>query len=411
MPRWLIMLVAVVAAAACMPVAAGGAAAPRRGAAPSSVIALTEIGGLNVLHEDFRTKDGQDVTLPPGAPKPVRVELPKTGTFEERVAQARKGPLGRIKKETLYYIAGTRLFIYLPPGREEWDLFTDGDHATGTSSAAVGNKWGTNPNALLIYMPASEQGWRWLSEQQRWIDTISVSYYSVFSTAQNRCAANPLIRKISAGGRIVFVAAGNMEQAGIISSPSGSPDAYQVGGVDSDGKPFTPATGEGIFSGGFPTRPYETGDRMDFPAAAADSLTQPQPFGGTSGATPSTAGRATLLIEHARKLLRSTHNGVVGGKLAVAGSRAIIPRRGPLADGDLTAAELTKVLHNVAVPFFPQNPLRYYLEGYGHLNEDIIDRAKRVLSGLEKLEPRPEEDTQHAQWEDVRRDALQKVCF
>ncbi len=404
--------------AAVLAMASLTAAAPERPrAVPHSrfrprpaIIAITEGSGVNVLHRDFRTRDGEDVELPDTAPTARVVQLPRGGGFTERLARAQEGPLGNLDPGTLYYISGTRLLVYVPTDAGDFDLLTNMEHATGTISAAAGLRHGTNPNALVVYVPASTGGWRWI-RHQRWIDVVSVSYYTVVSP-QPRCDANRFIRAIAREGRVVFAAAGNAEQAGLASSPAGAAGAYQVGGVDSQGRPYSPASSPtAVTVGGTATRPYETGDRMEFPAAAHDSQTGSQDFGGTSGATPSTAGRATLLIEHARKILRSSSRGVVRGALARAsGAPTGRPAHGPLTDGDLTGAELTELLHEVAIPYTPASPLRYFLEGYGALHSDAIERARRVLEGQETVLERADDDAQHDHWERVREDALQKAC-
>lgn len=400
---------ALVLVGALVPSAQAVAGPPPRSRVPASVIALTEIDGVNVLHQDFRTRDGKNAVLPPSARGARVVHLPRSGTFEERIAAARKGPLGDLKEETLYYIAGTRLLLYVPRDVDDFSLFRGTEHPTGTASAAVGLEFGTNPDALLVYVPASTGGWDWL-RRTSWIDVVSASYYTVVSP-QGRCGPNDHIRAIARGGRAVFAAAGNVEQTGIASSPSGAVGAYQVGGVDSEGRPYSPASNPlAPRFGTTSTRPYETGDRMEFPAATYDAVKGSQPFGGTSGATPSTAGRATLLIEHARRLLGSTQVGVVRGALARASRSVAPPPRGPLSDGDFTGGELTDLLHGVATPYTPPNPVRYYTEGYGALNADAVDRAKRVLEGRETLGPRPDDDAQHEQWEAWRESFFQAAC-
>lgn len=394
---------------ALAPPAQGVAAPGPRPAASASVIAVTEIDGVNVLHEDFRTRDGENAALPVAARGARVVHLPRSGTFEERIAAARKGPLGDPKEETLYYIAGTRLLLYVPRDVDDFRLFRGMEHPTGTVSAAAGLEHGTNPDALVVYVPASTGGWDWL-RRTSWIDVVSASYYTVVSP-QGRCGANDHIRAIERGGRVVFTAAGNVEQTGIASSPSGAVGAYQVGGVDSEGRPYSPASNpRAPRFGTTSTRPYETGDRMEFPAATYDALKGSQEFGGTSGATPSTAGRATLLIEHARRLFGSTQAGVARGALARASLGVSPPPRGPLADGDFTGGELTDVLHGVATPYTPPSPARYYAEGYGAVNGDAVDRAKRVLEGRETLPPRPDDDAQHEQWEARRESVFQAAC-
>lgn len=399
---------AVVAVTAAAPGYSAEVQPPFRARPP--IIAITEGGGVNVLHRDFRIHAGESVELPNTAPSMRVVPLPRRGDFTERLARAQEGPLGNLDAGTLYYLSGTRLLVYVPTDAHDFDLFTNMEHATGTVSAAAGTRHGTNPNALVVYVPSSVGGWRWIRHQP-WIDVVSASYFTVVSP-QPRCGANPFIRAIARQGRVVFAAAGNAEQAGLASSPTGAPAAYQVGGVDSQGRPYSPASSPTAATvGGTATRPYETGDRMEFPAAAPDALTGSQAFGGTSGATPSTAGRATLLIEHARRMLRSSDRGVAGGALARS-SRAStrLPARGPLADGDLTGPELTNLLHDVAIPYTRASPLRYFLEGYGALDDDAIERAKRVLEGRKTLPGRPDDDAQHEQWERIREDIFQRAC-
>jgi hypothetical protein len=175
--------------------------------------------------------------------------------------------------------------------------------------------------------------------------------------------------------------------------PSGLPENYQVGGVASDGRSQRPST-DGTAG---PTRPYETGDRFAFQAAAPDSLNGSVLFTGTSGSAPSTAGRAADLIQYARTLLHS-HAGFSSGALATADrdSRLRLPARGPLRDGRLTRDELIDVLHHVAVPAEPAGPTRYAIEGYGALTREAMATAKRVLAGSQELPSRTEEDQQHA---------------
>ena len=73
------------------------------------------------------------------------------------------------------------------------------------------------------------------------------------------------------------------------------------------------------------------------------------------------------------------------------------PPRGPLHDGDLTARELVDLMHHTAVPHEPPGPTRYFIEGYGAINDTSQALAMRVLRG-EAAEPaRPQEDADDAQ--------------
>lgn len=378
------------------------ASSARQGStAPPAVIAVLE-RGMNVLHADFALPGGGDARLPEGLPKVTRVSLPAGGNFERRLQRARKGPLGSMRPKTLYYVRGTRVLVYSSGESTYSDLFEDRGHGTGVAGAAVGLKHGTNPDSLLVIVPdAGSAGWEWLAGQ-RWIDAVSTSYITVLYQ-RKMCHEAPFIEEMVAKGRLVFSGVGNGEQLGEVLSPSGVPQAYQVGGVDADGRTYLPRLD------GYPTttnRPYETGDRFFFESADSESLAGSMGFGGTSGATPSTAGRATELIQHARKILGSRFTGARRGLLARAEGARRLPNRGPLSDGDLTATELTDVLHHIAEPAEPPSPARYLVEGFGALNNDnVIPLGKAVLSGTAEMPERGQEEAMHEQVEAGRRAA------
>ncbi|MEA2498762.1 MAG: hypothetical protein QOH26_1167 [Actinomycetota bacterium] len=186
-------------------------------------------------------------------------------------------------------------------------------------------------------------------------------------------------------------------------SPNGLPEVYQVGGVDEDGHTWLPGHTEEsdpFYSFGTVMRPYETGALFSFRAPAPDSYEGSFQFGGTSGATPLTAGWASKLIQEARTILDV--RGSSGRFLARAHAGRRLPSRGPLADGDFTARELTDLLHHTARPAEPASALRYFLEGYGAVDEKTISSAMKVLRG-DKAEPvRPQEDEAHRQAEAAR---------
>lgn len=366
--------------------------------APPAVIAVVE-HGVNVLHSDFAVAGGGDAPLPRGLPQVTRVTLPDSGSFEQRLEEAQSGPLGHLEEDTLYYVRGTRVLVYSPPDSFTTDVFQDRSHGTGVASAAVGSEHGTNPDALVVVVVDSgPAAWEWLAKQN-WIDAVSTSYITVLHGTE-RCHEEPFIKEIVDQGRLVFSAVGNGEQFGQIGSPSGVPQAYQVGGVDPEGRTYLPRA-DGYASTS--NRPYETGDRFQFDSANSDSLSDSMAFGGTSGATPSTAGRATKLIQHARTLLGSSFTGARHQKLARAGRSALVPKDGPLADGDLKASELIDVLHHIARPAEPASPARYLIEGFGALNHDnVLALGKRVLSGRAKLPERPQEDAMHEHVETTR---------
>lgn len=392
---------ALVAAAAvvlpCAVVPASATAAP----APPVIAILLEPGPLNVLHTDFRTRDGRDAVLPAGV-RPVRVTLPTSGDFETRLEAVRSGPLGAMKPNTLYYVAGTRLLIYTAPdraGRTVTDL-VEGDrlHSTGVVDSAIGRKYGTAPEALAVFVTGSGNApWDWAASQS-WIDIVSTSTYPVPQVALGSnsagggsllCEGAAGVKKMTAAGRLVFSSSGNTtDQPEAFVSPNGLPEVYQVGGVDKTGRTWLPPHTEEedpYYTVGNVVRPYETGELYSFTAAGPDSLDGTAHFGGTSGATPRTAGWAANLVASARRI---TSGNRASGFLAV-GRRVA---RGPLADGKLTGAELADVLRHAAVPAEPASPGRYFVEGYGALNAKAVASAVPVLAGKALQLPRPDED-------------------
>ncbi|MFN2525526.1 MAG: S8/S53 family peptidase [Actinomycetota bacterium] len=388
-------------AAICISSATEVAGAPADRRPAPAVLAVLE-AGLNVLHDDFRLAPGQ-AKLPRGLPPVTPISLPASGSFSEQIEDARAGALGNLQAGVLYYLKGTRLFLYVPETSTVTNVFADAIHGTGVASGAAGLEHGTNPDLWLVVVLHSQpdaSAWEWLTGAT-WIDVISTSYNNLYARPVPivSCPEAEFIPRIVEQGRLVFSAVGNGEQLGEIMSPSGFPQAYQVGGVDEKGRTWMPAHSTTHRS--TPNRPYETGDRYEFMAADASSLDGEMVFGGTSGAAPSTAGRATDLVQLARSVLSSTSIGTNEGALARGPSRPQL-KRGPLSDGDLTNEELVDVLHHVAQPAEAASPVRYLIEGYGALNEEAMALAERVLLGQVELPDRPEEDAWHARVEQLR---------
>ena len=368
-------------------------AAPARSARPRPpVIAIVE-DGLNVLHSDFELTSAP--RFPTGLPDFETVELPQTGDFGTRLEAARKGPLGNLEPNTLYWVEDTKVFIYEGPDHFDTDVFANASHGTGVAGAAVGNKHGSYPEAWLVLIRQSRpSSWEWLAEQH-WIDVVSTSYYTIVEDS-GVCGSGPSIRKILDDGRIVFSSAGNTEQAGMTAEPAGFPASYQVGGVDSEGRSYMPSANDPNTT----TRPYETGDRFDFPSASDSALSGSMPFGGTSGATPTTAGRAADLINHARTLLGSP-GGMSGDALVKSAPGVRLPQQGPLKDGVFTNDELTRLLHHIATPA-EDGPHRYLIEGYGALSNETTKLGKEILAGRAEEPARDQEDTMHEAVESAR---------
>jgi hypothetical protein len=392
------------------------AARGTNGAAPV-VAVMGEDPGVNVLHDDVRTADGRDPVYPAGMPTPTFVTLPAQGTFAERMAQLAAGPLGHPQAGRLYAVHGTRLLLYATPGSGS---LVGGDrlHATGVLSSAVGRHYGTAPTAIGLFVPSAvPASFDWLAKQS-WVDVATMSSYAVRSPNSSEPTTTPICLGASAvsswiaAGHVYFSSSGNTsDQPEAADSPNGLSAVYQVGGVDASGKSWLPGHTEEsdpFYAGANVVRPYETGELFSFPAAAPDALSGSVHFGGTSGATPRTAGRAALMVAEARGLLgngsrRGTH-------LAEASNRARLPHAGPLADGSLSSDELVRLLHSVAVPALPAAGARYALEGYGALNAAAQRNAQQILQGAAAMPDRSTDDQANAAAEQQRAALVDARC-
>lgn len=386
----------------------GSTAGSAATAVPPTIIAVIGESGLNPAHEEFRLQGP-----PPPLPPHQVVTLPdqRGQTFDEFVRQMQAGPLGRLEPGQLYRIAGTRLLVYPPAGLPApHDLLVDRRHGTGVVGAAVGRKQGTAADAWVVYIPTSDpSGFAWLA-QQEWIDVASVSSYAVTLDSDTAgrdslCRSVAEVRRFSED-RIFFASAGNEEHSSYVQL-NAVPEMYLVGGVDANGsavmRPGPPPSldvQDLRFAAPFATRTFETGDRYQFQAASPDSVAAMTTFGATSGATPSTAGRAAGVVSVARTVLGDPGRRPVG-LLGVAGSRTKLPTIGPLADGRFDAIDLSTVLHTLADPQLP-GPGRYAVEGYGSLVDVTAAAAEPLLRGTVPLVARPQDDQEHRTSESAR---------
>jgi hypothetical protein len=307
----------------------------------------------------------------------------------------------------LYRLRGTRIIGVLagPGNRRPVNLFASPEHGTGVAGALGGLRHGTDPNVLLVLVTsADQQAWEWVARQP-WIDFVEASYLSVNgattvggghtpSAQEATCEQGPSVRRLTQHGRAVFVAQGNTEQVGQLEPPSGLPGVVHVGGVNDVGRTWLPGdpSPDQAISLSTPTRPYDIGELYSFPSLAAASLNGTVTFGGTSGATPRLTGDAAQLLAFARQILRTPADTPARQDLAWLGPGGRRPARGPLADGRLTAEELTRLLYQTAQPAESVEGARFPLEGYGAYNADAVARAAQVLAGKAVLPMRAKDD-------------------
>jgi hypothetical protein len=359
------------------------------------VAVVGEAGGVNVLHQDFATPDGRNPVYPGDMPTPVVIPRPRSSVFSSARQTLEQGPLGHMRPGVLYAVAGTRLLL-INVGTTGYDgIQSDALHATGVADSVTGRKHGRDPDALVVVVLSDNQDtvYSWLAHNT-WVDLASTSDYSIRTTSSpTQCVGAADIRTFTTAGRLLFSSAGNTtDQPEPLVAPNGLPETYLVGGVDAAGNTWKPGHTEEsdpYYAAGNVVRPYETGELFSYQAAAPDSFTGLTHFGGTSGATPLTAGWAARLVAHARTVLADP-GGRHAGVLAAGPHR---PSRGPLADGRLSNAELRDLLHAVAEQHSELPPgVAYAAEGYGALNSHTLALAEGILDGTASAPSRVADD-------------------
>jgi hypothetical protein len=404
-------------------------------ASPPVVAVVGEDDGVNVMHSDFKV-DGP-VDYPAGMPTPKFVDLPTSGTFDERLAKLASGPLGNLPPGVLYAVRGTRLLFFngsdTPKNviTPEKTSFGPRVHATGVVGAAIGAR-GTAPDALAVYVAGAHSeiaSWRWIAAQP-WIDVADLSGYTWETVKEDgpvgvpditlpTCYAVQEARGAVAAGHAIFSSAGNTvtpdeQQHG----PNGLPESYIVGSTDASGRAATPpyvdqfdpqdAYNSAFWATLMAWRFYDTGALAFFDITGPNGFDGTQKFGATSGAAPKTAGYALRLIAAARRILGNGRNGT--SALATLGSGVTPPTRGPLSDGTFTVAELERVLHHTAIPHEQANPGRYAQEGFGDVNDASTATAIAVLEGTTAEPVRADEDAFHDKVEQARKANFDTRC-
>lgn len=230
------------------------------------------------------------------------------------------------------------------------DGFSSGSHGVGTSSVSVGNLHGTCPHCLLVFVDGTqEQANRWV-EQQDWIDLQTNSWgFSTTIAGRERVYAHSDTdsqRDAVDRGQSIFFSAGNGVDGSFVatnptlfSSQEGPDWIVTVGAIMPDGS----STGSG--------KPADVASvGTDYPSAyGATNVTNGQTFGGTSNATPVTAGLYAEALHQLRHRMtgasRLQRDGVVAqGTLACGAARADCAT----ADGQLTVHELREALFRAA---------------------------------------------------------------
>ncbi|MDP3713464.1 MAG: S8/S53 family peptidase [Mycobacteriales bacterium] len=233
-----------------------------------------------------------------------------------------------------------------------------GEHGQGTSSVSVGNRFGSCPECLLVFLQTPdaasyEAGIQW-AQKQPWIDAISVSLgINASGVVRDRIYEGSdvqLARQAVERGQTAFFSGGNglenafvAPQSTLLNSQNGPDWAVTVGAIDPSGNNFS--------GNGKPTEIASLG--LGYPSSyTSTTISNGGDFSGTSNATPVIAGTYARALWKARTALagasRVQSKGVIakGPKLACGAAR----RGCELGDGVLTQPELLERLYKGATP-------------------------------------------------------------
>jgi len=357
---------------------------------------------------------------------------------------------GQVAERKLYWIPGTNIigaysvadYAGTPPGGlPSRPIIDDDGHGTGTTSVSgggalstKGTPYGSNPDALIVIVEGlGDAGVKWAAEQP-WIDFISGSYGDAASVPctdsgdetvddaadiwcgrEYRYTAPFVLRD----GRTALFSAGNgLSRTGVAADrysslrPRSGPSwVVTVGAVS--------ARNEQDYA--WHSIPVDISSYgLHWPAADPFSFAGEVEFGGTSNATPVTAGVFSRVLLAARRSVGDAVEGIhtsADGKGVPAYGPAGIAK-GLLADGVLARTELQDAVFKTAHPeefntetwvydpvVIPNTPLYYTQQGYGNANVAAALRAIEVIMGRAPMPDRSEVDAWIATV-DVLRDSV-----
>lgn len=323
----------------------------------------------------------------------------------------------------MHWVPGTKFVGFVNFGTG--DGFAPQSHGTGVTSVSAGNYYGTCPECLIVFVNGfGEEANEWVL-QQDWID-VQTNSWGLSLIMRDRLYAGSdvdLQREGSERGQAVFFSAGN-GQANTFTAPNPTlwssqegPDwIFTVGAID-------PEERRSYAGHGKPADVSSIG--LGYPSLSGGSVTAEGSFGGTSNATPVTAGiyaRALWLLRQDMMAERTQMDGVLAQ--ATAQAEALEGTQGPcaaanpdcaLADGVLRVEDMREALfrsaqyesegwtvstNGVPVPIETEE-MRFIAEGHGsylgRMAEDWQAESQRVADYV-RGEWHEEQDPAQRDW-------------
>jgi hypothetical protein len=315
----------------------------------------------------------------------------------------------------LYWIPGTKIIGAIQNGSFSCSnchagahiILDDDGHGSGSTSVSTGNRYGYCPTCLLVISKGLSTALD-ASAPLPFVDINSNSWGAVANVPLDLVLSNTAntTRTAVERGETILFAAGN-GNGNAFESPSPTygtattgPDwNVVVGAIRRDNQ-------RAIIGDGTPAHLSSWGDG-NLPSACGTGTVSQCAFGGTSAATPYTAGIFGNVLTTIRRNIGDTNVGPRAGEVVADG----FPVAGSpyLADGKLTRAELREAILKTAfplnqdntqsVPIFPfpwtapyVGDVNVLFEGYGAATPNSAKRAVDVLMGKAPLPIREAED-------------------
>jgi hypothetical protein len=422
---------------------------------PQVVVAVIDTG-LNPYHSEYTElyEPADPAEYIPGYPENITTltlspwkesapNMPNRNILDQDV-------WNQTKPRTLYRIEGTKivgLISFQDPTEgsvyEASSTLPGSGHGTMTSSRATGNtiSAGGPEIRLVLVQGFNAEAIAWAADQD-WIDILSISAgITGTNPVQGNVQGQDGMRVMDQAShkKPFFASSGNgLGNAGVLGFPtwlrgaSGVPDVISVGANDN-----------GRLSQWHNQQPYIVGDGCQNPSAVdntAGNITNSG--GGTSSATPYSAGTGAKLLLEARRILGDTHVGTrrsteaiasfsgwdslspVDDHIILAQGEPGIVKEGPLADGFFTLQEYKDVLYHTAKWDGSNDPsdgnacpvvgggtieptqlpkdVVVQFNGYGEVNLVTLPQAIAVLKGENKNPARATEDMWYEQFHQNR---------
>lgn len=420
---------------------------------PFVVIAIVD-SGINPYHEDFRAPEfvhhpSKYIEGYPADTAPMKLDF-KTADSQgyEAARKSDDAKWAALESKKLYWFPGTRVIGGISFGAgdvvapwQERKILDDQGHGTGTASVSAGQFFGSNPNALIVEVESlGEASLAWAADQE-WIDIVSNSW----GNQANLPLGDPEAGRVSTarGQSIVWSAGNGATNTNSSTVPWGSTpveDPCKCKTPDSDNSitdpwsgpswlitvgAISPINGQAHWWHSIPVDVSSFGSKwraagaFGVKVAPDEENIETRDFGGTSCATPITAGVLSSIILEAREFLGDTTGGQRPDQVVAIGDKNVkLPADGPLADGKLTRPEAEELVQKTAFPVEadpeklawdyavrPTTPVYYLHQGYGVVNAASKKLALDILLGKETMPDRAEVD-QYIAAVDIVRDAL-----